>query len=40
MDILKAGLDTYKYFELRGNLTDSNLWNTETMGDIYCGFLN
>ena len=28
MDILKTLLDTYKCFELKGNLTDSSVWKT------------
>ena len=35
MNILKAGLDAYKYFELKGNLTGATVRNTAETGDIY-----
>ena len=35
MDILKNGLDAYKFFELKGNLTGSTVRNTGETGDIY-----
>ena len=35
MDILIAGLGVLICFELKGNLTDSTVRNTEETGDIY-----
>ena len=34
MGIFIAGLDTYYFFELKGNLSDSTVWNTGEAGDI------
>ena len=33
-DMLIAGLDVYHIFELKGNLTDSKVWNTGEAGDM------
>ena len=35
MDILYAGLDVCQAFEWKDNLTDSTVWNTGEVGDIY-----
>ena len=36
---LIAGLDTYHVFELKGNLSDSTVWNTGDADDIYVKYL-
>ena len=35
LNILKAGLGVEIHFELKGNLTDSTVWNTGETGDIH-----
>ena len=34
MDFLIAGLNVCHVFELKGNFTDSTVWNTREAGDI------
>ena len=34
MDILISGLEVLMLFELKGNFTDSMVWNTGESGDI------
>ena len=34
MDILISGLCVFILFEIKNNLTDSTVWNTEETGDI------
>ena len=38
MDILITGLDTYKCFELNGNLTDYAIWSNVETVDIFAAF--
>ena len=35
IDIFTVGLEVCHVFELKGNLTDSTIWNTGETGDIY-----